>query len=207
MEKASNMQQKIYDRLRKVVLSTGELPNLSDFAREVGITYMTLQQHLKALDRKGYLSFHSRGRGQAPILKLFRLGIPLMGQVTAGKTETREQEIQGYLSLYGSNDENTFALRVDGNSMADLIQDKDVVILQKEIPSRSGLICAVTTNGETTLKYVDWEGAKIGETVILRPHNTVDFKPFEVKSREVEINGVYKSLLRGDLIHHFLSEA
>jgi len=88
--------------------------------------------------------------------------------------------------------------------MSDLIQDSDVVILQKQQPRRSGEICAVCVSGsETTLKYVDWEASeKTQNEVVLRPHNP-DFPTISVPASEVEINGLYQGLLRGELINTF----
>jgi len=206
MEKPSTMQRKIYERLTELFMRSGEMPNLSDLAREIGITYMTLQQHLKALAKKGYLSFESRGRGRTPIVRIMRLGIPILGGITAGSLEDRLQEPEGFLALYGGVSQDSFALRVEGESMSDLIQDSDVVILQKQQPRRSGEICAVCVSGtETTLKYVDWDSGKAKNEVILRPHNP-DFPTVSVPASEVEINGLYQGLLRGELINTFYRE-
>jgi len=204
MEKPSTMQRKIYERLTELFMRSGEMPNLSDLAREIGITYMTLQQHLKALAKKGYLSFESRGRGRTPIVRILRLGIPILGSITAGSLEDRLQEPEGFLALYGGVSQDSFALRVDGESMSDLIQDSDVVILQKQQPRRSGEICAVYVEDShtTTLKYVEWENGKGKNELVLRPHNQ-DFPTIKVPASEVMINGVYQGLLRGELINTF----
>ena len=130
---------------------------------------MSLRQHLQALDAKGQLVFQSRGRGQSPHLELplRATGVPVVGSIPAGSLQEALQEPEGYLPLKGG--ESFFALRVSGDSMADLIQDGDVVLFKKGAPVRSGEICAVRVgSSEATLKYLDWLDKK---TVALRPHN------------------------------------
>ncbi len=199
--KPSKMQNKVYKYLCQQFTKTQEIPNLSDVARHFGVTFVTLKQHLKALDKKGYLSYESRGRGRSPQIKLTKLGIPLLGNITAGSLEERFESPEGYLSLQGYTGADTFALQVEGNSMADLIQDGDVVILKASQPKHSGEICAVRVSGETTLKYLEWK--ENSQMVTLRPHNS-DYLVKEVSSQELEVDGVYQGLLRGGLIKSFI---
>ena len=86
MTKLSPMQRKVFDRLCAHKERTGSLPELSALARELGIHYMSLRQHLQALDAKGQLVFQSRGRGQSPHLELplRATGVPVVGSIPAG---------------------------------------------------------------------------------------------------------------------------
>ena len=99
--------------------------------------------------------------------------------------------------------ESFFALRVSGDSMADLIQDGDVVLFKKGAPVRSGEICAVRVGAsEATLKYLDWLDRK---TVALRPHNPL-YPTLSVGADEAQIEGVYQGLVRGRLVGAFYEE-
>jgi repressor LexA len=90
-----------------------------------------------------------------------------------------------------------FALRVSGDSMADLIQDGDVVLFKKGLPVRSGEICAVRLDeSDVTLKYLDWLEQ---DTFRLRPHNS-NYPTLDIPTPQVTIEGVYQGLLRGDLL-------
>lgn len=60
------MQQRVLERLHSVTSDQ----SLSDLARSMGITYVTLKQHLEALHRKGHLEFRSIGRGKSPTVRL-----------------------------------------------------------------------------------------------------------------------------------------
>ncbi len=197
MNKPSEMQNKVYRYLCQRFTKEHAIPNLSDVARYFGVTFVTLKQHLKALDKKGYLSYESRGRGRSPQVSLKRLGVPLLGNITAGSLEERFESPEGYLALQGYTGIDTFALQVEGDSMADIIQDGDVVIFKANQPRRSGEICAVRIGGETTLKYLEWK-EKNSQAVTLRPHNP-EYPTRKISSQELEVDGVYQGLLRGKL--------
>lgn len=182
----------------------GELPDLAEVARAFEISYPTLRGHLEALARKGHLSLESRGPGRSPRLTLRRrrTGVPVFGEIAAGLPVGVYPEPEGYLSLRGL--EGGFALRVRGDSMAERIQEGDVVVLQSGQPQRSGEICAVRVGSdETTLKYLEWSGSP--RRYRLRPHNP-DYPTLEVDPRELHIDGVYRSLLRGEVVEQLLGE-
>ena len=204
MEDLSPAQRKIYDRLLDLVRRHGVTPELADFARDLGIHYVSLKQHLEALHRKGYLTFESRGRGRSPSLTLppQATGVPVLGGIPAGALSEASVEAEGYLPLPGMR-ADVFALRVEGESMADLIQDGDVVLFAKRAP-RDGEICAVRVEGDdVTLKYVD---RLTPTTYALRPHNP-RFTVVEVRAADLQIDGVYQGLLRGALVGAFVHDA
>ena len=187
------MQRKVYSRL----LEQPHPANLTSLARDLGMHYVSLKQHLQALAKKGYLHFESRGTGRAPLLQLppQATGVPILGSIPAGPLSEAFQESEGYLPLPGLVQH--FALRVSGNSMADLIQHGDVVVFKQGLPERSGEICAVRVEqDEVTLKYVDFIEQ---QRLRLRPHNP-DFPSVEVMASALHIEGVYQGLLRGQVL-------
>lgn len=197
MKPLSTVQQKVFNKLRDYKRRTGDLPDLSSFARELGIHYVSLKQHIEALAKKGYLTFEGRGRGRSPIVDLPAelTGIPVLGSIPAGPLTEAVSEAESFLPLTGFHEKH-FALRVQGNSMADLIQDGDIVMFEQRQPVRSGEICAVRVeSSEVTLKYLDFTGKDL---YTLRPHN-LEYKPIKVEARDLEIEGVYSGLLRGEL--------
>ena len=198
MDDLSPTQRKVYERLRDHYRRHGAMPDLSAFARAMGVHYVSLKQHLEALHRKGFVVFESRGRGRSPHLALpvVATGVPVLGGIPAGPLSEAFAEAEGYLPLSGLQ-EGTFALRVEGDSMADLIQDGDVVLFSKRPPQRSGEICAVRVEGsDVTLKYLDRLGAG---RFALRPHNP-GYPTVEVGADALVIDGVYRGLLRGALV-------
>jgi repressor LexA len=198
MRPLSPRQHKVYERLREHHRRTGALPDLSELARGLGITYVTLKQHLEALAHKGYLTFEGRGRGRSPIVTLpaAATGVPLLGSIPAGPLSEAVADAEGFLPLPGL-DERHFALRVRGDSMADLIQAGDVVLLERTPPGRDGLICAVRVEGDdVTLKYLEREGR---DRFRLRAHNP-DYPDLRVAAADLQVDGVYRGLLRGEVL-------
>ncbi len=190
-------QQRVYDRLLDHFGRHGELPDLSEFARQLKLHYVSLKQHLQALDKKGYLKFESRGHGRSPLLQLHpaATGIPVLGGIPAGPLSEAAAMAEEYLPLPGVRGAS-FALRVDGSSMADLIQPDDIVIFEKRKPFRSGEICAVRIGeNEVTLKYLDFIKPDL---VTLRPHNPT-FEPVTVEASAVSVEGTYLGLMRGQV--------
>ena len=197
----SPQQAKILRKLQRV-RRQGELPQLSELARDLGLHYTTLRQHLEALATKGYVRFQSRGTGRSPQLELlgFRTGVPVVGDIPAGALSAAIESADGYLALSG--DAGYFALQVRGDSMADLIQDGDLVLLDKDAPPRPGEICAVRLEDDVTLKYLEWtESAP--QWRVLRPHNPF-FPTLQVEAKSVHVEGVYRGLLRGSVIQTLL---
>jgi len=196
-------QQRVYDRLVDYWHRHGELPGLSEFARQLNLHYVSLKQHLQALDRKGFLRFESRGHGRSPLLELHpaATGIPVLGGIPAGPLSEAATLAEEFLPLQRVQGAS-FALRVDGDSMADLIQPDDIVVFSRGAPRRSGEICAVRVDSDdVTLKYLDFAG---GGSVVLRPHNP-DFESVELEAARVSVEGIYLGLMRG-AVSSFLLE-
>src|SRR5690625_135051 len=195
MQPLSVTQEKVYQKIVDHNRRHGLLPEPSQLARELGIHYVSLKQHLEALARKGYIRFESRGRGRSPIFELpaSATGVPVLGDIPAGPLSDAAPFAEGFLPLHGLARAH-FALRVSGNSMADLIQDGDVVLFEKRQPYRSGEICAVRVDeNDVTLKYVDDLGKR---EFALRPHNPAH-PTVKVTAEEAVIARVYLGLQRG----------
>lgn len=205
-------QRQIFEALQEAYERQGVLPELTSLARDFGITYPTLREHLGALEAKGKLRVKTRGPGRSPLVTLLGAaqGVPLFGEIAAGIPVGAYPNPDGYLALRGRPDQ--FALRVRGDSMADRIEDGDVVLLHHSEPQRSGEICAVRVGeDETTLKYLDWlpatpqRGSVRPAEYQLRPHNKA-FPTLTVPAEELHIDGVFRGLLRGDIVQELLSE-
>jgi repressor LexA len=201
MNDLTKQQRRVYVYFKQEWQKRGGQPNLSEVAKGLNMHYVSFQQHLKAIAAKGYLTFTSVGKGKPPIIDLLEPGVPLIGDIAAGSLHEAVSHTEGYLRLRG--DGKRFGLRVRGDSMADLIQDGDVVVLEKD-KDWLGKICAVRVDGgEATLKYL--EPYVSGKTALLRPHNTAH-SPLEVELSRISVDGVFESLLRGGIIAELLEE-
>lgn len=190
----------IYEALLAAWRTDRALPTPAELAAQFRIAYPTMHEHLRALATSELIIFESRGPGRAPRMELIneRVGVPLLGEIAAGIPLGAYPEPEAFLSLPGSP--GRFALRIQGDSMADRIAHGDIVLLERGVPSKAGLICAVRLEEtETTLKYVDWDGESSPTTLTLRPHNS-HYETLTVLASDVHIDGVFKGLLRGDAI-------
>jgi repressor LexA len=196
-------QLRILNALHEAHQRDGRLPDLSEVARTFGISYPTLREHLAALESKGHLRVTSRGPGRSPEVRLSGepLGMPVYGEIVAGLPSGSYPEPEGYLRLPGIG----FALRVRGDSMAERIENGDVVLLSARLPQRSGEICALRVgDDEATLKYLEWQGER-PLRYRLRPHNP-DYPTLEVAASHVHVDGVFRSLLRGPIVQELLTD-
>jgi len=111
--------------------------------------------HVKALEKKGYLrSVPGRSR-TLEVLKAPERGIPVLGRIAAGPPILAVEEADEVLDLdpafFGVG--RFFALRVRGDSMVEAhIQEGDLVILRAQEDARPGDIVAVLLDDEVTLK-------------------------------------------------------
>ena len=215
MVKLTHSQSRVLQLLERHWQERGGQPNLTDVARDLDIHYVSMKQHLEALDTKGYIRFEPQGRGKTPIIRLTQdlleerdvehsvvnPGVPLLGDIAAGGLHEAVEHLEGFLNVPGRGDR--FALRVKGDSMSEPIQNGDIVILRQP-PYRSGDICAVRHEDETTLKYLDLYADN--SSALLRPHNQ-DYPLIEVDLTEIYVAGVYDVLLRGAIVDELFREA
>ncbi len=199
VEELTELQENILRALARQVEKRGV--NFKALADHFGITPPTLREHLDAIARKGHLELHSYGKGRSPQIRLRGQGVPLIGYIRAGSLAEALEYPEGYLRLpyYPGK----FGLRVEGDSMADAIQDGDVVVLQKRA-YKSGEVCAVRVdNSDATLKYLDVDVDQ--GLVRLRPHNPA-YQTLELETHRIAVDGVFAGLLRGGLIADMLEE-
>jgi len=83
--------------------------------------------------------------------------------------------------------------------MAEFALENDIVIVKNTPEVKPGQIAAVYYLGRTTLKYVYHKGAQVE----LRAHNP-RYPPIVLPARDLRVQGVYDSLIRGRLISELL---
>jgi repressor LexA len=192
-------QLRILNFIQNFTESNHYSPTLQEIADEVGVSKITILDHLRALERRGvirrqrYLSRSievnpgAEAEGGRP-----RTSLPLMGRIVAGApldaAENAEQLDIADI-LVGKKD--CFLLEVHGDSMIeDHIQDGDYVVVEKRDRASEGeTVVALLPNGETTLKRFHRQGNKVR----LQPANS-SMAPIVVD--EVKIQGVVTGVLR-----------
>ncbi len=173
-------------------------PTYREIARHFGYTAVgTVQDHVKALVRKGYIekpsspsSRKSVASAASPQKSLRRparalhtttraesVSVPILGQVPAGSPMEAIEDVLGAVPFRGRSRAELFALKVKGESMRDAgILDGDFVIIRKQSEARNGEIVVAQIDGEATVKRLD---VRKDGRVLLLPENP-KFSPIEV---------------------------
>jgi len=197
-EKLPEKQRKILDFIRAQHASTGVYPSVREIAAHMDFkSTNTVDYHLRRLEATGALerggrrarSFVNVGPGaEKPMRRSSNAaharggGIPILGRVAAGAPILAEQHYDGMVNFsnYFHCDDQTFALRVQGDSMVDAgIQDGDLVIVRHQPKVDNGEIGVALVEGEATVKRIYDEGGQWR----LQPENTT-MKPMYVKKTE-----------------------
>src|SRR5690606_7450185 len=101
----------------------------------------------------------------------YQADIPLLGRVAAGEPILAEQHFDdsvNFSSLFHCDDQ-TFALRVQGDSMVEAgIMSGDLVVVKHQASVANGEIGVAIVNGEATVKRIYDEGDRWR----LQPENT-----------------------------------
>ncbi len=197
-------QLKILKLIRDCRVRRGYSPTMQELADELGVSKVTVFEHVEALIKKGALV---REPNKARSLSIAEgvalpdeerpLRFPLVGKIAAGYpiekfADADELDVMDILgSRVASGAGATFALRVDGDSMKDEgILDGDYVIVERRETARNGdRVVALLPNGETTLKTYFREA----DHIRLQPANP-DFEPIRVK--DCKVQGIIMSVLR-----------
>lgn len=204
----SPRQQVILQRLTDFVVRHGRPPTRGDLAREMGLrNRQGIDQHLRALERKGYLQLEP---GIARGLRLLRTQeldaparpaplLPLYGRVAAGIPTLApgniEEEIAVDRALFRPRAD--FLLRVHGESMRDAgIADRDILAVHRTAEATNGQIVVARLGEEATVKVYRRRGAHLR----LEPANP-EFKPIEIDLRcePWQIEGIVVGILRTEL--------
>lgn len=187
-------QRMILEHLVEYVGDHGYPPTVREIGGFFGIKSTNgVSDHLRALERKGYISRQdgqSRGLtmlrgpdGQAPIRMAMDgiptagnddglIDVPILGRVAAGAPLLAVQNIDDRMridpAMVGGR-RSVFGLRVTGRSMIEAgILDGDVVFVQPASTADNGRIVVAMVDGEATVKRLFREA----DGVRLQPENS-----------------------------------
>ena len=156
MQTLTGRQKQILEYLRSFQAEQGYPPSFREVAGHFKINLGTVQDHLKALTRKGYLSREvnrSRGLRLNPSPGPLRT-VPLYGAIPAGDPRQIEEAAEGYVTLPESwaRGAEVFLLRVRGESMSPTILAGDQVIVRRQDQLAQGAVGVFRIGEEITLK-------------------------------------------------------
>lgn len=197
-------QLRILQLIRDSRIRRGYSPTMQELADEIGVSKVTVFEHVEALIKKGALVREpnkarslSIAEGIAVPDESRPLRYPMVGKIAAGhpieKVENVDEIDLGEFLGAGAErgDNSLFALQVDGDSMRDEgILDGDIILLERAQVAHNGdRIVALLDDGQTTLKTF----YKEADHIRLQPANP-DFEPIRVKFCQVQ--GIVKGVVR-----------
>ncbi len=200
MQTITPRQMDILRFLRDYRARHGYSPTMQEIGDHLGLSKVTVFEHVVALAKKRLLLRGDRHRARSLQLSddvVFPeeerpTKIRLVGRIAAGQPleAVEENESLDLEEMFDRAGE-TFCLRVVGNSMIDeQIRDGDYVICERRQTARDGeTVVALLDDGEATLKKFYQEKRRIR----LQPANP-DFSPIYVDS--VSVQGVVVGVIR-----------
>jgi repressor LexA len=198
MKGLTDRQQEILDLIKSNLEDNGLPPTRADIARTLGFkSPNAAEQHLRAIEKKGFISILA-GASRGIILNTKEdLGIPVIGLVAAGgpilaqeNIEKRIPQAQNILS-----NKIDYYLRVKGDSMVDVgIYENDLIGVNKENPVKVGSIVIARIGEEVTVKTLESISSK---QVVLKAENS-EYSNIEINPEKDEIvfEGTCVGLLR-----------
>ncbi|MEW6296830.1 MAG: transcriptional repressor LexA [Thermodesulfobacteriota bacterium] len=158
-------QERLLRTIEAWCAKQGYAPTLQELAQAMGIASLQgVKDHLKALERKGYIR---RAPGKRRAIEILHHslppagGIPILGRVAAGRPVLAVEHQEGVLSFNPAflGRGTHFALRVQGDSMIGAgIEDKDYVIVRQQDTAHSGDIVVALLGEEVTVKRLRKRG-------------------------------------------------
>ena len=190
----TSRQREIFNFIRRFIKERGYPPSVREIGEHFDIYPRAAFDHLKALERKGYLKRrgsmsrglevlvfqegepfgfsgriaehgdHSRKERRSAIRE-----IPILGRVTAGKPILAVEHVEGTLPFPADwvKGKDLFLLKVKGDSMTPYILPDDYVVVRSQSSAENGDVVVALVGEEATVKRF----FKKGKRIELRPDN------------------------------------
>jgi repressor LexA len=206
-------QKEIFNFVRSFIKERGYPPSVREIGEHFNIYPRAVFDHLKALERKGYLKRRgSMSRGLEILVfqeyeshgsypgtgsygehlkkerKLLSREIPILGKVAAGKPTLAVEHVEGTIPLPTEwvKGKEIFLLKVKGDSMSPYILPDDYVVVRAQPSAENGDVVVTLMGEEATVKRFFKKGRKIE----LKPDNERwEVIQIEEGSGEVQILG------------------
>lgn len=191
-------QREVLEFVRQFMAKAGYPPTVREIGAHFGFVPRSIFDHLKTLERKGYLrrdgtksrslqiletapgaalgTRHS-ARGTPPYREL-----PILGRVAAGQPLLSDQNLEGTSVVPQDwvNGDEAFLLKVQGDSMIGAhICPGDQALVRRQSTAENGDIVVALLNDEATVKRIFFRP----DGIVLQPENP-SMAPIQVKKSE-----------------------
>ena len=185
-------QEQVLEFIRSYTRESGYPPSVRDIGEEFGLSPATVHDHLKALERKGYLDKTPNRSRSLSVTKQDRdhltpTEVPVIGRVAAGSPILAEENVEDVVRLpYGWAPSGSFLLKVQGDSMENAhILDGDYVLVRPQKTAANGEIVVALIDDEATVKRFYRKANRIE----LRAENPA-YEPIEVHRSDLRSIGL-----------------
>lgn len=195
MPHLTKKQKQILDFVTQFIQTHDYAPSYREIAEHFGLSSTaTIHEHIMALEDKGLITSGHAARSLEVISSRFgkSIELPLVGLITAGEPiEAIEEHETIAVPENLIKDENSFVLKVRGESMIDEgILSGDYVIVERNFyPKNGDVVVALLDNTYATLKKYYREANRIR----LQPANKT-MKPIYAKNPAIQ--GVVRAIMR-----------
>ena len=182
----------------------GIAPTLDEAAQALGVSKITIHEHLNQLTLKGAIHrdrakaravaiLHDPDASDDPVAPAAIPTVPLIGMIAAGRPiEALEDRQELSLTELVPTGDQIYLLRVRGKSMIeDHIDDGDLVVVERRETANDGdIVVAILQGAEATLKrfYRERNGS-----IRLQPANS-SMEP--IFTTRVQVRGVVRGVIR-----------
>jgi repressor LexA len=190
----TSRQKEIFSFVRTFIKEKGYAPSVREIGEHFKIYPRAVFDHLKALERKGYLKRRSSmSRGLEILIfqgneshgspqrtgpygehlkkegKPWSREIPILGRVAAGKPTLAVEHVEGTIPLPTEwvKGKEVFLLKVKGDSMSPYILPDDYVVVRVQPSAENGDVVVALMREEATVKRF----FKRGREIELKPDN------------------------------------
>lgn len=201
MKGITDRQKEVLTFISSYTEENGYPPTVREISDHFHISIRAVQDHIIALQKKGFLSQSQKRSRSIRVLSDMRdkeqlpyvSKVPLLGTVAAGKPLLCEENLDGYVNLaepFVRPGKSYFALRVRGQSMinAGILEGDLAIIEQSEIAADGQIIVAVIDDAITLKRYY-----KETDRIRLQPENP-DFQA--IYCQNVRIVGILSNIVR-----------
>ena len=199
----TDRQESILRFIIESIRDYGRPPTIAETGEEFGITSTNgVNDHLVALEKKGYIERSSKARGIHVTAKgatgLYQNDaalVPLLGHIAAGQPIFAEENIEDYVPVSADLAKHgAFCLTGHGDSMIeDGILDGDTVVVDPTLRPKKGDVVVALVEDDATVKYYYPKGRRTE----LRPANSTMesiFTPTESLALQGLVVAIQRSL-------------
>ncbi len=201
MKQITERQKEVLDFIANFTEENVYPPTVREISEHFGISLRAVQDHIAALQKKGYLTTEQKRSRSIRVLvdgrpketKPFVSKVPLLGTIAAGKPLLSAENLDGYVNLtepFIRPGKTYFALRVRGTSMINAgILEGDLAVIEQADNALDGQIVVAVLDDAITLKRYYKEASRVR----LQPENP-SMQP--IYCTDVRIVGILSNIVR-----------